>query len=106
MKDRDTGRSRGFGFVRFTQDQDADSAISSMNNVEYGVANLLFRVYLNPVGLMVVLSVSTRPQSVAPVEEATGAEVAVVVVGMVVDVVEAMVGEEDMVCHMTCRSMV
>ena len=52
---------------------------------------------------MVALFVSTKPQSVAPVEEeATAAEVAVVVGVMVVDVVEAMVVEEvDMVCYMT-----
>jgi len=35
VKDRDTGRSRGFGFVRFSQDSEADSAISAMNNVEF-----------------------------------------------------------------------
>ncbi|KAJ3478100.1 hypothetical protein NLG97_g8667 [Lecanicillium saksenae] len=35
VKDRDTGRSRGFGFVRYTQEADAQSAISAMNNVEY-----------------------------------------------------------------------
>ena len=35
VKDRDTGRSRGFGFVRYSQEQDADTAISAMNNVEY-----------------------------------------------------------------------
>ena len=35
VKDRDTGRSRGFGFVRYSQEQDADSAIQAMNNVEY-----------------------------------------------------------------------
>lgn len=35
VKDRDTGRSRGFGFVRYGSDQDAKSAIDSMNNVEY-----------------------------------------------------------------------
>ncbi|MCJ1352824.1 MAG: hypothetical protein MMC33_002808 [Icmadophila ericetorum] len=35
VKDRDTGRSRGFGFVRFAQDADADAAISAMNNVEF-----------------------------------------------------------------------
>jgi len=35
VKDRDTHRSRGFGFVRFANEQDADSAISAMNNVEF-----------------------------------------------------------------------
>ncbi|KFZ11486.1 hypothetical protein V502_07528, partial [Pseudogymnoascus sp. VKM F-4520 (FW-2644)] len=35
VKDRDTGRSRGFGFVRFTQDADADAAIAAMNNIEF-----------------------------------------------------------------------
>lgn len=34
VKDRDTGRSRGFGFVRFSEESAADSAISAMNNVE------------------------------------------------------------------------
>lgn len=36
VKDRDTGRSRGFGFVRYTQEADAQKAIAAMNNVEYG----------------------------------------------------------------------
>ncbi|KAK8203685.1 hypothetical protein IWZ01DRAFT_544973 [Phyllosticta capitalensis] len=35
VKDRDTGRSRGFGFVRFTQETDAEAAIQTMNNVEF-----------------------------------------------------------------------
>jgi len=35
VKDRDTGRSRGFGFVRFSQDGEAEAAISAMNNVEF-----------------------------------------------------------------------
>jgi len=35
VKDRDTGRSRGFGFVRFAQDSDADTAMQQMNNVEF-----------------------------------------------------------------------
>ncbi|KAF2786752.1 hypothetical protein K505DRAFT_330131, partial [Melanomma pulvis-pyrius CBS 109.77] len=33
VKDRDTGRSRGFGFVRFNQDSEADAAMQGMNNV-------------------------------------------------------------------------
>jgi cold-inducible RNA-binding protein len=31
INDRDTGRSRGFGFVTFTSDADADKAIEEMN---------------------------------------------------------------------------
>ncbi|KAJ6788090.1 hypothetical protein PWT90_10785 [Aphanocladium album] len=38
VKDRDTGRSRGFGFVRYTQEADAQSAIAAMNNVESSFA--------------------------------------------------------------------
>ncbi|KAI9171351.1 Glycine-rich RNA-binding protein [Paramyrothecium foliicola] len=35
VKDRDTGRSRGFGFVRFSQEGDAHNAMTAMNNVEF-----------------------------------------------------------------------
>ncbi|KAF2426314.1 hypothetical protein EJ08DRAFT_550189, partial [Tothia fuscella] len=35
VKDRDTGRSRGFGFVQFAQDSEADAAVAAMNNVEF-----------------------------------------------------------------------
>jgi len=31
ISDRDTGRSRGFGFVTFARDEDAKNAISKMN---------------------------------------------------------------------------
>jgi len=35
VKDRDTGRSRGFGFVRYSQESDAEAAITAMNNIEF-----------------------------------------------------------------------
>lgn len=35
VKDRDTGRSRGFGFVRYTNEDDAQKAIQAMNNIEF-----------------------------------------------------------------------
>ncbi|KAE8161132.1 RNA-binding domain-containing protein [Aspergillus tamarii] len=35
VRDRDTGRSRGFGFVRFTKEAEADAAVQEMNNQEF-----------------------------------------------------------------------
>ncbi|KAK2794265.1 hypothetical protein FQN50_009920 [Emmonsiellopsis sp. PD_5] len=35
VKDRDTNRSRGFGFVRFTSDSEADAAMNAMSNQEF-----------------------------------------------------------------------
>ncbi|TDL26048.1 RNA-binding domain-containing protein [Rickenella mellea] len=35
MRDRDTGRSRGFGFVTFSTDGEAQNAISNLNEQEF-----------------------------------------------------------------------
>ena len=40
ISDRDTGRSRGFGFVTFAQASDADDAIEGMNGRELDGRNL------------------------------------------------------------------
>ena len=40
ITDRETGRSRGFGFVTFANAQDADDAINSLNGSELDGRNL------------------------------------------------------------------
>ena len=34
LKDRETGRSRGFGFVEMSTDEEAQAAINGLNNTE------------------------------------------------------------------------
>ena len=36
IKDRDTGRSRGFGFVEMSNDDEAEAAIENLNGTEMG----------------------------------------------------------------------
>ena len=36
LTDRDTGRSRGFGFVEMTSDDDGEKAIAALNGSQFG----------------------------------------------------------------------
>ena len=36
LTDRDTGRSRGFGFVEMTNDEDGEKAIAALNGSQFG----------------------------------------------------------------------
>jgi RNA recognition motif-containing protein len=36
LTDRDTGRSRGFGFVEMASDEDGEKAISALNGSQFG----------------------------------------------------------------------
>jgi cold-inducible RNA-binding protein len=40
MRDMATGRARGFAFVEMASDEDAQNAITTLNNYEYGGRNL------------------------------------------------------------------
>lgn len=41
VKDRDTGRSRGFGFVEMENSADAKNAIAALNNTELKGRNII-----------------------------------------------------------------
>jgi len=41
IRDRDTGRSRGFGFVEMENSTEASSAISALNNSEFKGRNIV-----------------------------------------------------------------
>ena len=40
MRERETGRARGFAFVEMATDEDATRAIDTLNNASYGGRNL------------------------------------------------------------------
>lgn len=40
IKDRETGRSKGFGFVEMPNDDEAKAAIEKFNGTEYGSRNI------------------------------------------------------------------
>ena len=87
--------------MRYSQDQDADSAIQAMNNIEYGLAYivvLICTLSLHTSDLMAVPSASIRRPSVAPVEEEVAAAASVAVEAITLEVEEATaVGEADIV---------
>jgi cold-inducible RNA-binding protein len=44
VKDRETGRSRGFGFVEMESQESATKAISALNNAQLGGRNIVVNV--------------------------------------------------------------
>lgn len=44
VMDRETGRSRGFGFVEMSNDNEAQAAIAALNNKEFGGRTLAINV--------------------------------------------------------------
>jgi RNA recognition motif-containing protein len=43
VKDRDTGRSKGFGFAEMTDDNDAQKAIAELNEKEFEGRNMVVK---------------------------------------------------------------
>jgi len=48
LKDRETNRSRGFGFVEMPNDEEGKNAINGLNGFEFGQRNLAVKEALPP----------------------------------------------------------
>jgi RNA recognition motif-containing protein len=48
LKDRETNRSRGFGFVEMPNDGEGNNAINGLNGYELGQRNLVVKAALPP----------------------------------------------------------
>lgn len=48
LKDRETNRSRGFGFVEMPNDDEARAAIAALNGAEFSQRNLVVKEALPP----------------------------------------------------------
>ena len=42
--DRDTGRSRGFGFVEFSSDKEAQDAVDKLNGIDFNKRNIIVSI--------------------------------------------------------------
>jgi RNA recognition motif-containing protein len=48
IKDRDTKQSKGFGFVEFEKDEEAQAAIAALNNSDIGGRSIIVNVARPP----------------------------------------------------------
>lgn len=77
VKDKYTGKSRGFGFVEFAVDEDADKAAAALNDTDQDGRKIVVKEALPrtdrpqaPAPVEVLSEAPAEPQADAPAEEA------------------------------------